>query len=151
MNPSIPRIRPPVYFLLAIAVMILLDSFLPLAHWLQPPWTYAGMVVIVLGFLLTVRSALLFRRLGTQTHPGVKATQLVHEGPFRYTRNPMYLGLMIILVGVAMLLGSVSPLVVIPLMTWILHVKFILREEKWMENWFGQPYLEYKKKTRRWL
>lgn len=151
MNDSIPRIRPPVYFLLAIAVMILLDSFFPLVHWVAAPWNYVGIVLIGLGLLLTIRSVILFRRSGTQTHPGVKATQLVHEGPYRYTRNPMYLGLIIILVGVAVLLGSVSPLLVIPLMIWILHVKFILREEKWMENWFGEPYLDYKKKTRRWL
>jgi protein-S-isoprenylcysteine O-methyltransferase Ste14 len=150
-NPSIPRIRPPVYFLTAIVVMILLHSFFPITHWLASPWNYLGIVFIVLGGILTIRSVVLFRRVGTQTHPGVKATALVHEGPFRFTRNPMYLGLIIILVGVAILLGSVSPLLVIPLMIWILHVKFILREEKWMENWFGEPYLDYKKKTRRWL
>jgi protein-S-isoprenylcysteine O-methyltransferase Ste14 len=63
----------------------------------------------------------------------------------------MYLGLVIMLFGLAILLGSISPLLVIPIMIWILHVKFILREEKWMESWFGESYMEYKKKTRRWL
>ena len=151
MDNSIPRIRSPVYFLLALAAMILLHSLFPIAYWLAAPWKCFGIVFIVSGVILTIRSAQLFRQQGTQTHPGVKATWLVTEGPFRYTRNPMYLGLLIILVGVAILLGSVSPLLVIPIMIWILHVKFILREEQWMESWFGAPYLEYKKKTRRWL
>jgi protein-S-isoprenylcysteine O-methyltransferase Ste14 len=151
MNNSIPRIRPPAYFLMAVVVMILLNSFFPLAHWLEFPWKYFGIVLIILGFILTVRSFILFRRLGTQSHPGVKATVFVNKGPYRYTRNPMYLGLVIMLLALAILLGSISPLLVIPIMIWILHVKFILREEKWMESWFGESYLEYKKKTRRWL
>ncbi|MCU7549988.1 isoprenylcysteine carboxylmethyltransferase family protein [Chitinophagaceae bacterium LB-8] len=151
MNNSIPRIRPPVYFLIAIALMILLNSVFPLAHWLKFPWKYFGIVFIILGFALTYGSFILFRQAGTQTHPGVKATVLVHKGPYRYTRNPMYVGLVVILLGVAILLGSLSPFLVIPIMIWILHSKFILREEKWMESWFGESYLEYKKKTRRWL
>jgi protein-S-isoprenylcysteine O-methyltransferase Ste14 len=151
MNNAIPGIRPPVYFLMAVVVMILLNSFFPLAHWLEFPWKYFGIVLIILGFILSAGSFILFRRLGTQSHPGVKATVLVTKGPFRYTRNPMYLGLVAMLFGLAILLGSISPLIVIPIMIWILHVKFILREEKWMESWFGESYLEYKKKTRRWL
>jgi protein-S-isoprenylcysteine O-methyltransferase Ste14 len=59
----------------------------------------------------------------------------------------MYLGLITILVGVAILLGSYSPLIIIPLLIWILHTQFILQEEKWMESWFGESYLEYKKNS----
>ena len=151
MKPSVPLIPPPIYFLLAIAAMILLNSFFPIAHWLDYPWNYVGLVLIIAGFILTIRSAGLFRRLGTQTFPGVKATVLVNEGPFRYTRNPIYLGFIIMLVGVAVLLGSVSPFIIIPVISWILHSQFVLREERWMEEWFGEQYLEYKRRTRRWL
>ena len=63
----------------------------------------------------------------------------------------MYLGFITMLAGVAILLGSISPFIVIPIVFWILQTQFVLREEKWMENWFGEPYLEYKKKTPRWL
>ncbi len=151
MNNSIPRIRPPAYFLAAIIVMILLNSFVPIGHWLQFPWRYFGIVFIVLGLILSLGNRNLFKRLGTPTHPGVRANVLITKGAFRYTRNPMYLGLVVMLVGVAILLGSFSPIIVIPVIIWILHSKFILREEKWMESWFGESYLEYKTKTRRWL
>jgi protein-S-isoprenylcysteine O-methyltransferase Ste14 len=55
------------------------------------------------------------------------------------------------LIGTSILLGTFSPLIVIPIIFLILHTQFVLREEKWMEEWFGESYLEYKKKTPRWL
>jgi outer membrane protein TolC len=69
----------------------------------------------------------------------------------KYTRNPMYLGLITMLTGTSVLLGTFSPLIVIPIIFLILHTQFVLREEKWMAEWFGEPYLVYKKKTPRWL
>jgi protein-S-isoprenylcysteine O-methyltransferase Ste14 len=63
----------------------------------------------------------------------------------------MYLGLITMLIGTSILLGTFSPLIVIPIIFLILHTQFVLREEKWMAEWFGEPYLEYKKKTPRWL
>lgn len=150
-NHAIPRIIPPVYFLVAIILMIVLNSLLPIGRWLQFPWRYLGIGPIVLGFLLSIGSGNLFRRLGTPPRPGLQATVLVTKGAYRHTRNPMYLGLVIMLLGVVILLGSLSPFIVIPFIVWILHSQFILREEKWMENWFGESYLEYKRKTPRWI
>ena len=92
-----------------------------------------------------------FRKLGTNPRPGAQATLIVTKGPFKYTRNPMYLGLITMLIGTSILLGTFSPLIVIPIIFLILHTQFVLREEKWMAEWFGEPYLEYKKKTPRWL
>src|SRR5439155_12747847 len=103
MSNSIPRITPPVYSLAAIIVMVLLNSFTPFGHWLQYPWRYLGIIFIVLGLILSVRSKTLFQRSDTPVHPGVKATVLVTRGAFRYTRNPMYLGIVVILIGVAVL------------------------------------------------
>ena len=151
MNPGIPKIPPPIYFLAAIIAMLLLNSFAPGGRWLDYPWRYLGIIIIVFGFSLSLGSSILFRKLGTNPIPGTQAKVLVTKGAFRFTRNPMYLGLITILVGVAILLGSFSPLIVIPIVSWILHSQFVLREEKWMEGWFGESYLEYKSKTPRWL
>jgi protein-S-isoprenylcysteine O-methyltransferase Ste14 len=151
MNNSIPLIPPPLYFLVAIIIMILLNLFLPITHWLQSPWRYIGILPIVSGFALSLGHGLLFRRLGTNPRPGTKATVLVTKGGYRYTRNPMYLGLVVMLIGIAILLGSLSPVIVVPIFIWIIQTKFVLREEVWMENWFGESYLEYKKKVRRWF
>ena len=92
MNTSIPRIPPPVFFLAGIVVMVLLNSYFPIGRWLHYPWRYLGIIFLVLGFSLGLGSGLYFRRLGTNPRPGAKATLIVTTGPFKYTRNPMYLG-----------------------------------------------------------
>ena len=151
MNTSIPRIPPPIYFLIGLIAMILLSSFVPIGRWLHFPWRYIGIIIMVLGFSLSLGSGMFFRKLGTNPRPGTRATLIVTKGPFKYTRNPMYLGLITMLIGTSILLGTFSPLIVIPIIFLILHTQFVLREEKWMAEWFGEPYLEYKKKTPRWL
>ena len=151
MNTSVPKIPPPIFFLAALFVMILLNSFVPIGHWLNYPWRYLGVIIIVIGFSLSLGSGIYFRKLGTNPRPGTQANVLVTKGPFRFTRNPMYLGLVTMLIGVSILLGSYSPLFIIPVLFVILHTQFVLREEKWMEGWFGERYLEYKSKTPRWL
>ena len=151
MNTSVPKIPPPIFFLAALFVMILLNSFVPIGHWLNYPWRYLGVIIIVIGFSLSLGSGIYFRELGTNPRPGTQANVLVTKGPFRFTRNPMYVGLVTMLIGVSILLGSYSPLFIIPVLFVILHTQFVLREEKWMEGWFGERYLEYKSKTPRWL
>ena len=151
MTPSTPRIIPPLWFLAGLIVMIVLNSFAPIGRWLHYPWRYSGIILIVAGVLLGVGSGMLFRRLGTNPKPGARANVIVTKGVFRYTRNPMYLGLIVTLTGTSILLGTISPLFVIPVVFLILHTQFVLREEKWMEDWFGQSYLDYKRNTPRWL
>jgi protein-S-isoprenylcysteine O-methyltransferase Ste14 len=151
MNTSIPRIPPPVYFLAAVILMILLNLFVPIGRWLHYPWRYFGIIIIALGFSLSLGSGIFFRKLGTNPRPGSKANLIVTKGPFKFTRNPMYLGLITMLIGISILLGTFAPLVAIPIVFIILHTQFVLREEKWMEEWFGESYLEYKSKTPRWL
>lgn len=151
MKTSIPRIPPPIFFLIGLIAMILLSSFVPIGRWLNYPWRYLGIIFLVLGFSLSLGSGLSFRRLGTNPRPGAKATLMVTTGPFKYTRNPMYLGLTTMLIGIATLLGTFSPVLIIPIFFILVQTQFVLREEKLMEQWFGQPYLDYKKKTPRWL
>lgn len=151
MNTSIPKAPPPVFFLVAIIIMVLLNKYLPIGRWLYYPWRYLGIVLIVAGFILGAGSALFFRKLGTNPRPGARATQVVTSGPFRFTRNPMYIALTTMLIGVAILLGSFSPLAVIPVFFLLVRNLFVLKEEKLMEQWFGESYLEYKKRTPRWL
>ncbi len=100
MNTSIPRIPPPVYFLIAVILMILLNFFAPVGRWLHYPWRYFGIIIIVIGFSLSLGSGMFFRKLGTNPRPGSRATLIVTKGPFKYTRNPMYLGLVTMLIGI---------------------------------------------------
>jgi protein-S-isoprenylcysteine O-methyltransferase Ste14 len=131
--------------------MLLLNSYAPLGRWLDYPWRYLGIILIAAGFCLGLGCGIFFRKLGTNPRPGAKATLIVTKGPFRITRNPMYLSLNIILIGMAILLGTYTPLIVIPVFFFFVHTQFVLKEERLMEEWFGEPYLEYKRKTPRWL
>jgi protein-S-isoprenylcysteine O-methyltransferase Ste14 len=142
---------PPVYFLVALGVMALLDFVMPLLPLIVRPYRLAGAVFVVLGFALAGWAALLFRRARTGIVPFSPATALVARGPYRLTRNPMYLGMAVVLLGAAILFGSLTPFLVIPAFMAVIADRFIAREEAMLESAFGAPYLEYKAKVRRWL
>jgi protein-S-isoprenylcysteine O-methyltransferase Ste14 len=142
---------PPVYFLAAIILMVLLHWLVPIARWDLPVGRAAGAVLIVAGLGLTIYSARLFRRHGTAIKPFEQSRALVAEGPYRFTRNPMYVGLIVVLTGLALVLQSVAPLVVPPLFVGVLTAGFVLHEERMLEERFGDAYLRYRKNVRRWL
>jgi len=110
-----------------------------------------GIVLMALAIALAAWAALLFRRAGTGIVPFSPATVLVVSGPYRFTRNPMYLGLAGTLLGAAVLMGSITPFVVIPAFMALIAERFIAAEEAMLERAFGRQYLEYKSRVRRWL
>jgi protein-S-isoprenylcysteine O-methyltransferase Ste14 len=83
--------------------------------------------------------------------PFSRSTALVIEGPFRFTRNPMYLGLAVILVGVALALEALTPFFVIPVFVAIITVGFIVPEETMLKERFGDQYAAFQARVRRWL
>lgn len=145
------RLYPPAYLLMALVAMLVLHACLPVRRWLQPPWSWLGVVPFFLGGVLTVRAAALFDRLGTPVRPFERSTVLVLDGAYRYTRNPMYLGMVTALSGLALLLGSVTPFVIPPLFAFFIQKRFIVPEEAMMERLFGEEYAAYKGRVRRWL
>ena len=144
-------VYPPVYASITVLVMLGLHMLLPVYHWLSPPWSYVGVALITVGVVVMLMAAGLFNKRGTTIKPFEESTVLVAEGPFSFSRNPMYLSMVLILTGIALLLGTVTPLLVIPLFFWLITVKFIVREEAALQAKFGEQYLQYKKRVRRWL
>jgi protein-S-isoprenylcysteine O-methyltransferase Ste14 len=142
---------PPVFLLMSLALMAFLDHAFPLAELIGRPYRYAGLVIMGLAVALAVWAALHFRRAGTTIHPHKPALVLVTSGPYGFTRNPMYLGMSGILLGGAILMGSLSPFIVIPAFMAIIGERFIDAEEAKLEAAFGAPYLDYKTRVRRWL
>jgi protein-S-isoprenylcysteine O-methyltransferase Ste14 len=142
---------PPVYFLVALALMALLDYVVPVFPLVAKPYRDAGFVFMALGFALAAWAALLFRLARTGIRPFRPATALVTHGPYRLTRNPMYLGMTGILLGAAILLGSLTPFIVIPAFMALIAERFVSREEEMLEQTFGRPYADYKARVRRWL
>jgi protein-S-isoprenylcysteine O-methyltransferase Ste14 len=145
-----PRFLPPHYFVLSLILMIGL-SFLDAVDLLPQPWPWVGVVPIIIGIALAAQGSRLFSRAGTNIVPFTESTALVTGGVFSFSRNPMYSGMMLALIGTALLLnGILAWLVIIPFFA-IIRGYFIKNEEILMEQSFGEEYASYKATVRRWL
>jgi len=140
-----------VYFLVALLLMVFFHRVAPWAQILAAPYRYAGIVLAAGALCLIAWAALLFRRAGTNIRPFTPSTALVVAGPYKLTRNPMYLGMAGILLGAAVFMGSLTPFVVIPAFMALIAERFIIPEEAKLEEAFGREYLDYKAGVRRWL
>jgi protein-S-isoprenylcysteine O-methyltransferase Ste14 len=95
-----------------------------------------------------------FRRFwasGTSVIPVKPTTALVTNGPYRFTRNPMYLGMLLLYTAVACWLEFVWPLLLSPVLVWLLGAQVIKREERYLERKYGDEYRRYQMQVRRWL
>jgi len=114
---------------------------------------YIVRVLLVLGVIIGILGVTEFSRRSTTVNPHKpqKTTTLVRSGIYRLTRNPMYLGMAIILLAGMVKFGNGINIIVIPLYIWVMNTIQIQPEEEVMEQKFGQKYLAYKKEVRRWL
>jgi len=145
------KIIPPIYFLLSLGVMVVLDRTVPLYSFASLPSLVFGAVVAFLGFALLIVSASLFRKAGTAINPFEESTELVTSGPYRFTRNPMYLGMIAMLTGSCFMLGTLSPAFILLLFVVIIRELFIKPEERKLHSTFGAAYDDYCWRVRRWI
>ena len=110
-----------------------------------------GGAIIFVGLIVSAAGVGLFIRSGTAIIPYKPATALVTSGIYRWTRNPMYLGLALIYAGAALLLNSLPALVLLPAVLAIIWSWVILREEAYLERAFGAEYVAYKNRVRAWI
>jgi protein-S-isoprenylcysteine O-methyltransferase Ste14 len=142
---------PPLIFLAGLAVGFGLQALLPdtsLPGALR--WVLGGALVIA-GVALMLSFELAFKRKATSANPWRPTTAIATEGPYRLTRNPAYLGMALVFVGVAVLAGALWVLLPLPLVLAIVDRGVIAREERYLERKFGQEYLDYKGRVRRWV
>lgn len=153
MNTLQLKIPPPIYFLLFAAAMWLLAQHLPLGNLIPKPWNYSGILIAILSFLADLTSLWAFLKARTTVNPlrPNKTQQLVTSGLYRYTRNPMYLGLLIILLGWAIYLGALTPFLLLPAFVWVITRMQILPEEAMLQAKFGKTYSDYQQRVPRWL
>lgn len=146
-------IPPPVYLLMFVGIMWLVDRFMPLTHWIAPPWHQIAWLLVICAILIDVWSLGLFFRAKTTFNPikPKNTTDLVTQGAYQYSRNPMYLGMVLILIGWAIYLGSLTPWCLIPVFMWVLTEQQIKPEEEILLHKFGESYQAYQKQVRRWL
>ena len=148
-----PRIPPPILTVLVALLMWALDRWMPLAQWIDPPLNRLGGLVAAFGAAIAVAAFARFRKVGTTVSPlePSKASYLVTDGVFRVSRNPMYLGLLLLLIGWAIWLGSASPWLVPPLFVIVLTVVQIIPEERALLQRFGEQYVSYQRSVARWI
>ena len=134
-----------------LLAMVLLHLYFPVWEFGAPGARYGGVTLIVIGVAIVLWAGFLFNRAKTGIVPFSPATYLVLGGPYLYTRNPMYVGMALALLGAAVFLASLAPLFVLPLFVLIINNRFILAEEAMLEEAFGEAYREYKARVRRWF
>jgi len=148
-----PRIPPPILALVAALAMRWLAHALPVAELLSGELRRLGALVAALALTLGLAAFREFRRAKTTTNPlkPGSASALVTSGVFAYSRNPMYLALLLALSGWALWLGVLTPWLMLPLFVTTLTRLQILPEERALEGLFGADYLAYRRTTARWL
>lgn len=144
------RLLPPVYFLTAILSMAALHFLFPIKRIIPSSYSGSGLLIL-LGIIVILWAARLFVKAGTAIKPFEESTKMIVAGPYRWSRNPIYLGMAIILLGVGLALGTLTPFAILPLFVWLIQKNFIAHEEAMLDKSFGAAYAEYKKRIRRWL
>jgi len=134
-----------------LGLPILSHYLLPIMSIVPKPYTYLGIALMLLGLVLGILAAMTFRRIGASFQLHGKSSTLATSGPFRISRNPMYLGMLTWLVGLAVLLGSLIAFLFPILFFLLANLLVIPPEEKRMEHLFGEQFIEYKRRVRRWF
>jgi protein-S-isoprenylcysteine O-methyltransferase Ste14 len=143
-------LRPPLVLLAAIILGVV-------ANWIRPlPFiastsALAGLVVVAAAVLLFVLSIREFRAAGTSVRGNERTTMIVRTGPYRFSRNPIYLAFVLFLLGLALSLNNLWLLVALAAFASVISMMVIPREERFLERNFQAPYSEYKATVRRWL
>lgn len=144
-------IYPPVWLALGLVTIFFLNESYPGLRYTGLPAQVVGAVFIVIGLLLLVTANGLFTRAGTDVIPFRNVTSLVTTGVYRFTRNPMYLGMVSVLLGCSVTVGSTAAILVPVVFAVIIDVRFIRAEELMLRELFPEEYPGYCQRVRRWL
>jgi len=145
------RVLPPAYLVLAIAMMLALHFLLPGVRIIVFPWNFFGAIPLVLGIVINLLADRAFKKANTTVKPFEESTTLITNGIFRISRHPMYFGFVLILLGIALLIASMTPYIVVVLFAVFMDRVFIVVEERILEEKFGNTWLQYKSTVRRWI
>lgn len=142
---------PPVIYLAGLLIGLLLENAWP-GSLLPERWgNLLGAVLVIVGAALAATAFVRFRRAGTPFDVRKPASALVTDGPYRRSRNPGYVALTIFYVGIACLLNSPWVLVMVVPVFLVVDVSVVRREERHLQQMFGNDYVQYRKSVRRWI
>ncbi|HEY3746686.1 MAG TPA: isoprenylcysteine carboxylmethyltransferase family protein [Gemmatimonadaceae bacterium] len=152
-NP-VMRLPVPWVFMLAYLIGFVVQLYLPIP--IRSPEIVravliAGLILVVIGVAVAFSALGIFRKRSTTTIPFETPTSLVTSGPYRFTRNPMYVGLTLVYLGVAGTRAEIWPVIVLPVMLAYINFIVIPVEERHLQDAFGDAYANYGARVRRWL
>jgi protein-S-isoprenylcysteine O-methyltransferase Ste14 len=145
---------PPFIYLGGLALGLLLHRILPLKYLSRTPRGITltiGSTCVSVALTVGILGFRQMRAANTNINPAQPATTIVTEGPFRFTRNPVYLSMTLLYLGIMFLVNSLWLLLILPPILGLMNVGVIAREERYLEHKFGAQYLAYKQRVRRWL
>ena len=148
---SLKSINPPFFLLLSLLLLLILKWIIPEASLVFPPWNLLGLLPLGLGVAFNLLADRKFHTRQTTVKPEELPSRLITDGVFRYSRNPMYLGMVLVLLGFFILLNSWISFLVLPGFTALIHYRFIYPEEENLKERFGEDWLAYQQKVPRWL
>ena len=142
---------PPSYFMGFIVLIVLAHFLVPLVRIINFPWNLSGILPIILGTWLNLSADRAFKDARTTVKPFEESTLLITGGVFRVSRNPMYLGMVLILCGGAIISGTLAPFFIVGIFALVMDIRFIRTEEQMLEASFGEKWPAYKANVRRWI
>ncbi len=145
------RFPPPLVFIIVFVAGLQLQRFFPFIDIPKVIGRLMSVMCFVVSAILAASSFIMFRRARTSPLPIKPTLVLVTNGPYRFSRNPMYLSLVLLYFGLALWLDIFWALVLVPIVIILVQYLAIMREERYLERKFGQQYLYYKACVRRWL
>lgn len=144
-------IPPPAFYLAGFGIGLVLEAVAPIEGLSNPAKAILGVAGIVLWLAFGGRAVATFLRARTGIIPVRPATVLVTSGPYRLTRNPMYVGFALLYAGLAIWLDVIWAVIALPLVLLVVDRYVIAREEHYLDRRFGEEYLRYRARVRRWL
>jgi protein-S-isoprenylcysteine O-methyltransferase Ste14 len=147
------RIFPPGVYLAGLVIGYAIEWFspLPILPGANGAARVLGVIVLILGAGLLFGAVSRFRSVGTSPNPTEPTTALALDGPYRFTRNPMYLGMALLLAGFALIGNALWPLIAVIPVVFVIRTQVIDREERYLEAKFGAQYTDFKARVHRWL
>jgi len=144
-------IHPPILLLMHLFAAFLLNSLFPLPIAFPKILVWVGYLLILVGIGLAFSAAGQFMKVHTTLDPHGSVTEIVTRGPYRFSRNPIYLGFVCLFIGFPFIFRTYWGVVLSPVLMISLYQLVIEREEAYLEKKFGDVYISYKSRLRRWL
>lgn len=142
---------PPLIYLGWLAAGLIAHAFDPRALFASRAGTWVGGVLVIAAIAIALWARNAFARAGTPVRPTEPTTAIVRSGPYRFTRNPMYLALTLLYAGIVLIVNGVWPALMTAPLLWTMHWGVIAREERYLDRKFGETYRDYRRRVRRWV